>query len=165
LDADKRKGAIEDLDAKVEDAVSAGSNFAEAAAAAKLPITTTPLITGSGTARTDPRYKLPPELAPALKSGFDLAPNDPPDVVSLGGDQGYAMVSPAQVVPAAPAPLASIRDQVATDWINDQAVRRAAAAANSIAAKASRGEPLAQAVKESAVALPPVQPISARRIQ
>jgi peptidyl-prolyl cis-trans isomerase D len=165
LNADKRKGAIEELDAKVEDAVSAGSNFAEAAAAAKLPVTATPLITASGTSRTDASYKLPPELAPALKSGFDLAPSDPPDIVSLGGDQGYAMVSTAQVVPAAPAPLASIRDQVATDWLNDQARRRAAAAATSIAAKAARGEPLAQAVKESGIALPPVQSIGARRIQ
>ncbi len=165
LNADKRKGAIEDLEANVEDAIGKGSNFTEAAAAAKLPVTTTPLITGSGTSRTDASYRLPPELAPALKSGFELAPNDPPDTPSLGGDQGYAMVSPAQVVPAAPAPLASIRDQVAADWLNDQARRRAAAAATSIADKAARGQPLAQAVKESGIALPPVQSIGARRIQ
>ena len=43
--------------------------------------------------------------------------------------------------------------------------RRAAALATSIADKAARGEPLAQAVKESGIALPPVQSIGARRIQ
>ena len=56
-------------------------------------------------------------------------------------------------------------NQVAADWLNDQARRRAAAVATSIAAKAARGEPLAQAVKESGMTLPPVQSIGARRIQ
>ena len=70
LNADKRKGGVEDLVDKVQNAVDGGSNFAEAAAAAKLPVTNTPLITANGSSRTDPSYKLPPELAPALKSEF-----------------------------------------------------------------------------------------------
>jgi peptidyl-prolyl cis-trans isomerase D len=74
-------------------------------------------------------------------------------------------VSPAQVVPAAPAPLANIREQVAKDWIAGQAVIRARAAATAIAAKASSGMPLAQAVKEAGVPLPPVRPLAARRIE
>jgi peptidyl-prolyl cis-trans isomerase D len=68
-------------------------------------------------------------------------------------------------VPAAPAPLASIREQVAADWLNDQARRRASAAATAIADKASRGMPLADAVKQSGIALPPVRPVAARRIE
>jgi peptidyl-prolyl cis-trans isomerase D len=75
------------------------------------------------------------------------------------------MVSPAQVVPAAPAPLAKIHDQVAADWINDQARQRASAVATGIAAKASSGMSLAEAIKTAGIALPPVQPIAARRIQ
>ena len=78
---------------------------------------------GHGTARADPAFKLPPELAPALKTGFEIAANDPPEIVALNGDAGYAMVSPGEVVPAAPAPLASIRDRVAGDWINEQATQ------------------------------------------
>ncbi len=165
LNAEKRKSAIEDIVDKVQDAVDNGSNFTEAAAAAKLTVTTTPLITANGSSRADASFKLSPDLAPALKSGFEIAPNDPPEIVSLGGDKGNVLVSPAQVVAASPAPLASIHDQVATDWINDQARQRAQAAADAIAAKASGGMPLDQAVKQSAVALPAVQPIAARRIQ
>jgi peptidyl-prolyl cis-trans isomerase D len=165
LTADKRKSALEDLDAKVEDAIAGGGNFTEAVAAGKLPVTTTPLITASGSSRIDPNFHLPPELTPALKSGFDMAPNDQPDVVALPGDAGYAVVAPAQVVPAAPAPLASIRDQVANDWINDQANQRARAAATQIAAKAAGNISLADAVKSVGVALPAPQPVAARRIQ
>ena len=165
LNADKRKGGVEDLVDKVQNAVDGGSNFAEAAAAAKLPVTNTPLITANGSSRTDPPYKLPPELAPALKSGFQTAPNDPPEVVTLAGDAGYALVSPGEVVPAAPAPLASIHDQVANDWVNDQAMQRARAAATQIAAKGSGNASLSDAVKSAGVALPAVQPIAVRRMQ
>jgi peptidyl-prolyl cis-trans isomerase D len=165
LNADKRKGAIEDLVNTVQDAVDEGSNFSEAAAKAKLPVTSTPLIVANGTSRADPNFKLAPNMSAAVKTGFDIAANDPPEVVSLGGDQGYVMVSPQQVVAAAPAPLANIREQVASDWINDQAQKRARAAADAIAAKAAQGVSLADAVKQTGVALPPVLPLAARRIQ
>ena len=163
--ADKRKGAIEDLVDKVQSAVDDGNNFAEAAGSAKLPVTTTPLVMANGSSRSDPSYKSPPELAPVLKTGFEIAPNDPPEVVTLPNDQGYALVSPAQVVAAAPAPLADIRQQVTTDWINAEATGRARAAAQAIAAKAAGGTALADAAKQAGAALPPVQPLAARRIQ
>ena len=165
LNLDKRKQAIEDVVDKVQNALDEGNNFAEAAAAAKIPVSTTPLQTQSGAARADPGYKLPAELAPALKTGFEIAANDPPEIVSLPNDQGYVVVSPAQIVPAAPAPLASIRERVASDWIMIQATQRANAVAEAIAAKAARGVPLAQALKEADAPLPPVRPIAARRIQ
>jgi len=165
LNVDKRKQAIEDIVDKVQNAVDDGNNFSEAAATAKLPVTTTPLVTATGASRADPAYKAPPELAPVLKTGFEIAANDPPEIIELPNDQGYAVVSPAQIVPAAPAPLASIRDRVANDWIEKQAAQRATAVAEAIAAKAARGVPLAQALKEVNAPLPPVRPIAARRIQ
>jgi peptidyl-prolyl cis-trans isomerase D len=164
LNADKRKSAIEDAVDKVQSALDGGSNFSEAVAAAKLPVTTTPLITANGASRADATYKLPAELAPALKTGFDIAPNDPPEIVSVG-DAGYAIVSPGQVVPAAPAPLAKIGAQVASDWINDQATQRAQAAATQIAAKANGNVSIADAIKSLGIAIPPSRPIAARRIQ
>lgn len=164
LNADKRKAAIEDIVDRLQTAIDDGSNFAEAAAAAKLSVTTTPLITANGTSRTDVAYKLPPELAPAIKPAFEIAANDPPEVVALG-DQGYVMVSPAEVVPAAPAPLASIRERVAADWTAAEALKRAKATADAIAAKAAGGASLAEAAKQSGAALPAPMPLGARRIQ
>ena len=86
-------------------------------------------------------------------------------VVTLPNDAGYAVVSPGEVVPAAPAPISSIRDQVANDWINDQANQRARAAATQIAAKATGNVSLAEAVKGAGIALPPTRAVAARRIQ
>jgi peptidyl-prolyl cis-trans isomerase D len=94
-----------------------------------------------------------------------MAPTDEPDIVNLPNNAGYAVVSPAEVVAAAPAPLASIRAQVASDWINDQAAQRARAAAAQIAAKASAGVSVADALKSTGLPIPAARPISARRIQ
>ena len=166
ITADKRKNAVEDVVDKLQDSIdNNGLNFTEAAQRAKLPVTTTPLIIADGTSRSDPSFKLPPELAPALKTGFQVAPSDPPEIVTLPDNKGYAMVSPGQVVPAAPAPLASVHDQVANDWINAKAMDRARQVAAQIEAKVEHGIPLAQAMKESGAPLPPVQPLAARRIQ
>ncbi len=162
---EKRKGALEELVDRVQTAIDEGSNFAEAAAASKLTVTTTPLIAANGQSRTDRSFRAPPDLAGAIKAGFESAPNDPPEIVSLANNAGYAMVAPVEVVPAAPPPLASIRDRLTADWIADQSARRARAAASAIAAKANRGVPLAQAVREAGVALPAVRPLAARRIQ
>ena len=112
LNADKRKQAIEDIVDKLQSATDDGANLVEAAAKANLQVTSTPLIMANGQSRTDAAYKVPPELAPAVKTGFDIAANDPPEIVNLPGDQGYALVSPAEVVPSAPAPLASMTDRV-----------------------------------------------------
>ena len=165
LTADKRKQAVEDIVDKVQNAVDEGSNFTEATTANKLAVTTTPLLTAAGTSRSDAAYRLPPELAPALKTGFEIAPNDPPEIVTLPDKKSYALVSPAEVAAAAPAPFASIRVQVENDWITGQAIQRARDTANRIAARATQGVTLAQAVKESGVALPAVRPMGARRIQ
>ncbi len=164
LTAEKRKNALADLVDKVQDALDGGSNFDEAAKAASLPVTATPSITGAGVARGDPGYKFAAELAPALKSGFELAPTDEPVVEQLPGDAGFVMVAPAQVTPAAPAPLATIRDRVRSDWIQAEAMRKAKAVADSMAARARAGS-LADAAKQAGVSLPPTQPVRARRIQ
>jgi len=164
LTADKRKQAIEDLVDKVQDSLDGGSNFVEAAAKAKLPVAVTPLVLGNGASRAQPDYRLPAELVPALKVGFDTAPNEQPEIAALADKSGYVMVAPAQVVAAAPAPLASIRDRVANDWVAGQAIVRARAAATALAAKASGGMSLADAIKQSGVALP-VRPLVARRMQ
>ena len=163
--ADKRKNAIEDIIDKLQDSVDAGSNFSEAVQKAKLPVTTTPLITADGKSSDDPGFKLPPELAPALKTGFQLEPSDPPEIVTLPNDLGYALVSPGQVMPAAPAPLAQVKDQVAADWINGKAMDRARTVAAQIDAKVRQGTSLADALKQSGAPLPPVQPLALRRIQ
>ena len=163
--AEKRKAAIEDKADQLQNAVDDGANFEEAAKAAGLQTSQTPLITAAGASLTNRGFRLPPGYAGAVKTGFEVAPNDPPDIVALPDNGGYVMVAPADIVPAAPPPLASIRDRVAADWVAREALRRAKAAADAIVAKVNRGVPLAQAMREAGVSLPPTRPVAARRMQ
>jgi peptidyl-prolyl cis-trans isomerase D len=165
ITAEKRENALAELVNRVQDAIDDGANFAEAAKVANLPVTTTPRITASGVARDNPSYRFPQEFEPALRSGFELAPNDEPVVDQLPENQGFVLVAPAEVVPSAPAPLATIRDRVRADWIRQQATARARADANTIASKGAGSALLADAAKQVDASLPPVQTARARRIQ
>ena len=164
LTTQKRKEVVENLVDKVQTALDDGSNFSEAAAAAKLQPTETPPLTADGRAPGNPAFKLPPEIASAvLKSGFDLGEGDEPVVETLPNDGGYVMVEPARIIAAAPAPIASIRDRVAQDWVAAQASQRAKQLADSIGAKGAKA-PLAEAAKGANVPVR-IEPVNARRIQ
>ncbi len=165
LAVDKRKEALADLVGKVEDQISEGRNFAEVAAANRLPVSQTPPLTAAGQSR-DPGFKLAPELAGVVKTAFDMATDEDPTVETLAGEAGYAVVALGDIIPAAPAPLASIREQVAAQFIAKRASDRAKAVADAIAAKVGAGVPLAQAMAGAGVpGLPKSQPLSVRRIQ
>lgn len=163
--ADKRKEALTDLVTKIEDGIADGASFGEAVKAAGISSVRTPAITAGGVARSQPDYKLPPELAPAVRAGFDLGEGDEPVVETLKGDAGYALVGAVDVIGSAPAPLASIRDQVAADWKAKQARDRARAAATVISAKVGRGTDMAEAVAGAGVRLPPPAKVAKRRIE
>jgi len=164
LTADKRKEALTDLVTKVEDEIADGMSFAEVTARNKLGVVETPPLTAGGVSRSDPAYKLPANMAQLLKSGFDISPDDDPAVETQPGESNYALLAVGRVIEAAPAPFATVRTQVADDWIARRATERARAVASAIAAKAAKNIPLDQAVAEAGVALPKVDHFAARRI-
>ena len=165
LTTNKRKEALTDLVTRLEDQVADGASFAEAVAAAKLTATTTPPINSGGASRTDAAYKFPAEMQPVLKAGFGMEADSDPEVVTLPDDAGYALVAVDRIIDAAPAPLAEIRDRVREDWIDRKASDRARAVADGIAKKVAGGVPIEKAMAEAGASLPPVQSITARRLQ
>ena len=165
LTAEKKKEALTDLVTRIEDSIADGASFAEAVRAAGVAATRTPAITAGGVARSQPGFKLPEELAPAVRAGFELGEGDEPVVETLAGDAGYALVGVESIQAAAPAPLASIRDQVASDWRARQARDRARAAATAIAAKVAQGTALSAAVADAGVSLPAPEKVARRRME
>ena len=165
LTADKRKEALLDIVTRVEESIEDGASLTEAATAAKLSLSDTPLMTAAGVSRANPDYSLPPQFASALKIGFELTADDDPVVETLPDDAGYVLLGVGRIVPAAPAPLAEIRDRVAADWVTKKASDRARAVAADIAAKVARGTPIADAARTAGEGVSPVQPFGARRIQ
>ncbi|HXG99478.1 MAG TPA: peptidyl-prolyl cis-trans isomerase [Sphingomicrobium sp.] len=165
LTVDKRKEALLDKVTRIEESIEDGASLTEAAAAAKLTLVDTPLITAAGADRSNPAFRLPATFAPGLKSGFELTADDDPVVETLPGAGGYLLVGVGRSVAPAPAPLAQIRERVAADWIAKKAGDRARAVATEIAAKVARGVPIADAARQGGRGVSTVRPIAARRIQ
>ncbi len=165
LAVDRRKTALGDLVSHIQDGIDEGQSFADVAARNKLAVTETPLVTAQGKLLADPKFVFPAELGGALKSGFELTPDDKPVVETLPKDAGFALVSLGKIVASAPAPLTDIRARVAVDWTTQQGLARARVAATAIAAKVAAGQPLTQAIDATGVKLPPPTPIHARRAQ
>lgn len=167
LTGDKRKDALADLIGRVEDEIADGKNFSEAMAAVGVKPLRTPAITAGGVARGDPAFKLPDDLAPALRAGFELSQGDEPVVETLPGEAGYVVVGVDSVIGSAPAPFASLRDQLAQDWKAKAASDRAKAIANAAAGKVAKGQDLRTAIASTSagVTLPAPEKTKVRRIQ
>jgi peptidyl-prolyl cis-trans isomerase D len=164
LTKQKSQEMLSDLGDKIENAIADGASFNEVAANNKLTVVETPPVLASGQAVDQPGWKTPPELNPLLKAGFEADPDEHPTVETVTKDQQYALLGVTKVIAPTPLPLAQVHDQVAKDIIVKRAAERAQATASQITAAVNRGVPLAKAMTDSGVKLPPPQPARAREI-
>jgi len=130
----------------------------------KLGVVTTPPVLANGTAPDLPTWAAPAELPVLLRPAFEASPDDDPTVETIGAGNTHALLSVVRIVPAAPAPLAKIRDTVVRDLLMKRASDRARAVATAIVAKANAGTPLAQAFAEAGMRLPPVEKAGGRQM-
>ena len=147
----------------IEDELADGAALTEVAAKRGLQVVTTPPITAGGQAPGQPGFAAPPELAPLLPAAFAADPEDEPTLETVPGGRGYALLAVGDVVEAAPPPFAQVRAQLAGDWRQREAFRRARATADRIAAAVSRGQSMAEAFRAAGVQLAP-RDIRARRL-
>lgn len=159
LTSQKSQEALADLAGKIEDAVADGSSFAEVVANNKLATLDTPPVLSNGQPLSAPPGWTPPvELNALLKSGFEGDPSDRPTVETVIKDQRYALLSVAKVIPPTPLPLAQVRPLVVRDIIAKRAATRAKAIGDQVTAAVNRGVPLAKALADTGIKLPPPAP-------
>jgi peptidyl-prolyl cis-trans isomerase D len=159
----KLQEALGDLVNRIEEKIGEAS-FEEIVRDERLTLRETPAITAAGAA-PGVQWQAPQELQPMLRSAFELDPEElEPIVETITANQRYALVSVARVIPAAPAPLQQIRQQVRADLIRQRASERAQAVAASIVAKINAGMPVRQAYAQAGMPLPAPQPVNARRL-
>ena len=164
LSKQKQQEALADLTARIDDSIGGGASFEETARNNKLTVIETPLLLQTGQAPDNPDWKAPPEIAPLLKSAFAMSADDKPVVEAIVPEQQYALVGIARVVPPTPMPLVKVRDAVIRDIMVKRTADKARALGNRLVAAVNRGVPLAKAIADAGVALPPVQAIAVRQI-
>lgn len=165
VERQKRDEALSNMVASVQDAIDDGSTFDDVVRSEKLTVVTTPPLLPTGAAPGQPDYRPAPEVQLLLRSAQQLGADDDPAIETIGAGQRYALLAVSQVVPATPAPIAQVRQQVIDAIVAQRRASRVQTIAQDVLTKVKRGMPMAQALREAGIPLPPPQPAQARAVE
>ena len=165
LTLEKRRAALSDLAAKVEEQVDNGTGLADIAKSLGLTLATTPPLLANGTVFGKADEKVLDTVGPLVQAAFAMEREGEPQLAELKAGEVFAIYDVGQLTAATPAPLDRIKDGVTRDWALDQGSARAKAAADKILAAIGKGTPVAEAIKLAGVALPAPQPVAMNRQQ
>ena len=163
LAAAKRRSALGDLTARLEDEFDKGGNLADAAKELGLTIQQTPALTADGKSYENPAAPLPPVLGKIASAAFAMEKENEPQVAEFEPNKTFVIFDVSDIAVSAPAPLAEIKQDVLTAYLLDKGAAAAKAAAEKLLAETRKGVPLAQAVAGLKLAIPPVQPVDMNR--
>lgn len=164
---EQRKGAdlMNALITRVEEGISQGGNIEEVARTNGLELVTTPPITAQGQVPGQV-WSIPAQLAPLLRSAFEIDADDPEPVVeAIEGETRFALVGVERVIPSAPPPLAQIQNEVRAALVQERAVARARQIAQGIADRINGGTAPAAAFAAAQPRLPTPQAVNLQRLE
>jgi peptidyl-prolyl cis-trans isomerase D len=162
LVAAKQRKTFTDALAKVDDQFSNGANLVEVAKSLGGQVQQTQPVTSDGQVYMKPGETLPAELKPVLATAFGME-QEQPQVAEAERGKTFVIYDVTQVQPAAPAPLAQIKDDVKLAWSIDAGSKAAKAAAITMQAAIRKGQTVEQAIAATGKKLPPPQPVSMSR--
>ncbi|QLC21660.1 hypothetical protein HFP51_05395 [Parasphingopyxis sp. CP4] len=155
--------ALAQLYLDIENAIDDGASFEEVVDDKGLTIVSTPLVAPNGLSPQQPDFRPSADLLPMLQLIFTLDDDEDAVIAPIVADQRFALVDVTEIARSAPQPLETILPFVQQNFLSDRAARQAQAVAAEIAEKVNGGMPLAQAMAETELTLPPVQPARASR--
>ena len=164
--AERRRAALGEATARIDDGFGKGEALADAARSLGLTPALTPPLTADGhvfgTAAT-----APPQLARIIPAAFQMEREGAPQLAEIEPGKTFAMFDVTQIVPAAPAPLAQVRNVIITAIAIDKGAVRAQDAGKIVLKEIRHGKDLATALHDVSAALgvqlPPVQPLDMGR--
>jgi peptidyl-prolyl cis-trans isomerase D len=166
LGAEKRRTALSDFSAEVQEEFENGSALSDVAKKLGITIDQTEQLTADGGVFGKAEIRVNPELMSVLTTAFGMEQGQNPEIAEIIPGKTFMMFDVATVMPSAPAPLTEIRDQVVADYGMAQGALAAKAAADKVLAATKRGETLADAVSAIGVAgIPPVDQVTMSREQ
>ncbi len=165
LTAEKRRTALADVSTKAEEQFENGTGLADVAKSLGLTIVTSEPLLADGSVFGKAGEKAPADLAPVLQAAFAMEREGEAQVAEVQSGTKFAIFDVARLTPAAPAPLAEIRQQVQLDYGMAQGANGARAAADKVMAALGKKVPLADAIKLAGAALPPPNQVKMTREQ
>lgn len=162
LATDKRRAAISDFVAKIEEQFEGGANLAEVAKNLGLPLQSTPQLTADGAVYERPGEAAPPALKPVLKTAFSMQESEP-QVAEAEPGTTFVLYDVTAIAPSAPAPFREIVNDVKVAYALDRGAATAKAQAQKIQAALRKGEKLDAAIAKLGKRLPPIERVGMTR--
>lgn len=163
----KRKEAeiLANLRSQIDNGLANNATFDEAVSDAKLKGEVTPPLFADGRPTQGSTAQPDPVLAQIAQGGFAMEQSQEPQIIPIGQDGSFALIKAERVLAAAPRPIAEIRDTLVKDLIADRQLQGARKIAAGVLADINKGTPIAEALRKTGLALPPLQPLDASRGQ
>ncbi len=165
LAAEKRRNAVNDFSARLEEEFDNGGNLADAVKELGLTPQLTPAVTADGQVYGSPGASVPPLLARLIQTAFAMEKENQPQLAELEAGKSFAIFDVTAITPSAPAPLAEIKNDVLMLYAMEKGSTGAKAAADKVLAQTKKGADLAAAINSLGTPMPPVQRIDMPRAQ
>ncbi len=167
LTTEKRREAINDLSARLEEEFDSGGNLTDAAKELGLTIQSTPVLTADGKVYGSQDQQGPAAVARILQAAFAMEKEGEPQLAEVEAGKTFMIFDVADITPSAAAPLAEIRQQVAAGAALAKGATGAKAAADKVLAATRKGTALGAALAGAGASLPlpPPQNIQLNRQQ
>lgn len=166
----KRRAALTDFAARTEDSFDKGGSLGDVAKQLNLTVEQTEPLTADGKVYGKPEVATRPELARVVAAAFAMEREHAPQLAEVVPGKTFAMFDVAQIVAAAPAPLAEVRAQVSADIQLQKGAQAAKASAEKLLATVKKSPDPAAALGATLATmtapsgpLPKVNPVAMAR--
>lgn len=162
ISVEKRRAALTDMLAKIEEQFSNGASLLDVARVIGAQIQQSPELTADGQVYMKPGEAASATLKPILATAFSMDQEEP-QVAELERGKTFVIYDVPQIAASAPAPLAQIKDDVKLAWMLDAGSTAAKAAAIKMQGEIRKGKTLEQAIAAVGKPLPPIQQVAMSR--
>ena len=163
LAVEKRRAAINDLSARLEDEFDNGGNLTEAAKELGVEIRTAGPLLGDGTLYGKPGEKAPADVARLVSAAFAMEAENEPQVAEVVPGQLFAIFDVADIQAAAPPPLGQIKVELARALMLEKGAVTARASAAKVVDAVRKGAELQAALASLGKPLPGVDSVNLTR--
>lgn len=165
LAVEKRRNALNDLSARLEEEFENGANLGEVSKQLGLTLAETPPLTADGQVYLQPGKTAPAVLARLMQTAFAMESEGQPQLAEVEAGKTFVIYEASRITPSAAAPLGEIRNDVAAAFLLERGAQAAKAAGDAVLAQVKRGTGLAAAVSALGKAIPAPQTVEMGREQ
>ncbi len=163
LSEEKRRRALTDFSAEIEDEFDNGAALGDVAKKLGLTLAVTEPLLADGSVFGKQGASAPGELQPILATAFSMEGEGQPQVAEVVPGRTFMVFDVSALTDAAPAPLAEVRGQVVQDIQLSKGAVAAKAAAKKVEEMLKKGTEMAAAMATLGATLPPVDRLDMSR--